>query len=104
MTIAIKVSAGSAGTGGGQARHNTRQTELGYAERDGTRTSTDPARDLDQGPRFWTRNIPECVLSEDEVADRFAAHVYGWESDRDLAEERLRQESERGHLMTKEEE
>lgn len=103
MSISIKVSAGSAGTGGGQARHNTRQTELGYKEQNGARTSsTDAARDLDQGARFWTRNIPDFVLSEDEVADRFAAHGYGWESDRDLAEERLRQETERGHLLTKE--
>ncbi|MGB9180655.1 MAG: hypothetical protein WCB68_15595 [Pyrinomonadaceae bacterium] len=36
------------------------------------------------------------------MADRFAAHVYGWESDRDIAEERLRQETERDHLTTKE--
>lgn len=103
MSVSVKVSAGRSGMGGSQARHNTRQTELGYTERDGARTSlTDQARSLDQGPRFWTRNIPASVLAEDEAADRFAAHVYGWESDKDLAEERLRQETERGHLTTDE--
>lgn len=103
MSVSIKVSAGSAGTGGGQARHITRQTELGYAERDGARTSSsDQAKELDQGSRFWTRNMPECVLSEEKTADRFAAHVYGWESDRDIAEERLRQETERGHITNQE--
>lgn len=103
MSISIKVSAGRAGTGGGQARHNTRQTELGYGERGELQTSpSNPARELDRAPRFWTRNIPGSVLSEDVAADRLAAHVYGWESDRDLAEERLIEETERGHLTDEE--
>lgn len=95
-----------AGGGGGKARHITRGTELDrlverFISRLTDRGSEGPAPEIDEiedGPRFWTRNMPEWALAEDPAADALAAHAYGWESDVALAEERLERELRRGNL------
>ena len=90
------------------SRHNTRRTELDSFIRDfikGLSTGREDSKEvrdvrLDDAPRFWTRNMPDETLSEDRLADAIAAHVFGWESDVALAEERLEKESKRGHLIS----
>src|SRR5437588_73271 len=107
MPIFLKGSRIRAGGGSNMSRHNTRRTELERLLRDfikGISTEREDgkqARDfeLDDAPRFWTRNMPDEALVEDTRADAIAAHVYGWELDIALAEERLEKEIKRGHLV-----
>ena len=107
MPPVVKVTRTRAGGGGGKARHNTRRTELErLAERVIRRVAgavgleglTGADGRAEDGPCFWTRNLPGWALEQDAVSDALAAHAYGWDSDVALAEARLEREAARGNL------
>lgn len=108
MTLMVKGTRARSGGGGSRARHDTRRTELDRLVRElinslfdqqgeGRRTRE---AELDDAPCFETRNLPEEALVEDSAADPLAAHIFGWDSDVALAEERLEREIERGRLVS----
>jgi hypothetical protein len=104
VAVAYKMSVVSAGGSADLALHFTRQTELGRDGKEQAREPKDGGRqallDFEDGPVFWTREMPAGVLREDAEVDRVAAHVFGWDADVGRAEERLALEQERGHLST----
>jgi hypothetical protein len=108
MSVFLKGTRTRAGGGSSRSRHDTRRSELerlidraldalarGQAE-----LQEDRQIEMDDGLRFWTRNMPAEVLREDVATDTVAAHVYGWESDVALAEERLEKEFRSGRVVS----
>jgi hypothetical protein len=77
MAVMLKGKRIRAGGGGGCARHNTRWMEIERLIKSfaqvvkGERESVvqEKAEENEDGPRFWTRNMPEEVRLEDPVAD-----------------------------------
>jgi hypothetical protein len=55
-------------------------------------------RQMDDGARFRTRNMPAWAQEPDALSDALGAHAFGWESDVALAEARLEREARRGYL------
>jgi hypothetical protein len=107
VPVAIMVTRTRVGGGGGKGRHNTRRTELerlvervirrvtGAGDPDGFANS---GRQMDDGARFRTRNMPAWAQEPDALSDALGAHAFGWESDVALAEARLEREARRGYL------
>lgn len=83
MAVNIIFFVGRGGSGGRYLRHILRALEMlgGGGKND--------RAELDNSPRFWTRNLPRWILREDSGADEIAAHAYDWQSDIGLAEESL---------------
>lgn len=107
MPVLAKGTRTRVGGGGGKSRHNTRRSELErLADRvirrlaggDAPAELTALDGQVDEGPRFWTRNLPEWVMEADADTDPLAAHAWDWESDVALAEGRLEREVKRGTL------
>ncbi len=97
MGAVLKSSAGYAGGGGSNARHITRESELVQGKNGEERNLLN-----EEGPRFWTRNIERDFMTQaDPTIGELAHHVYGHESDMELAEERLEEALGRGLLKPK---
>jgi hypothetical protein len=94
MAVNVIFFTGRGGSGGRYLRHILRALEMlsggGKNER---------AAALDNGQRFWTRNLPLWVLREDPRADEIAAHAYDWQSDIGLAEESLLEALKRRQIV-----
>jgi hypothetical protein len=107
MSILVKGSRTRSGGGGSRSRHNTRWTELNRLLGEFVRSLSEGLEDarqareaeLDDGPIFETRNLPEEALAEVRATDALAAHIFGWAADIAIAEGRLEKEIKRGRLV-----